>query len=397
MSKLILWLVCAVAAIFGVWGLMNNPGAVSITWFGYVLETSVAFCIGLIACICLIIYLILFPRRWLRWIKGKLETKKAIKNKELLLQILTNVVCGDLKANEALIKKFQKIASKDTDLILLLKALSKTDASVYSLLIKNPQTEKAGWQGLIQEHIKRGEIILASEEVEKLLEKNPKKEWILKEAYALYILNEEWNKALNCLETLNKIKAVKAEAYDYQKAVLLVRLNKGTESFRLCPSLPAAAILAAKENPKKAEKIYYLSWEENPSFEVYKAYVKLFAKENTLSQYKHVLKLCEANKNAKINPLVIADAAINAQLWSEAKKELNGYLANHPLTTNIASKMAQIEIEANHNMKEAQKWMEKMNGLETTSNYVCEKCGHKTDCWQSSCPVCNQFAGLKTL
>ena len=59
MSKLILWLVCAVAAIFGVWGLMNNPGTVSITWFGYVLETSVAFCFGLLACICLIIYLIL--------------------------------------------------------------------------------------------------------------------------------------------------------------------------------------------------------------------------------------------------------------------------------------------------------------------------------------------------
>lgn len=397
MSKLILWLTCAVACIFAVWGLMDNPGSVSITWFGYVLETSVAFCIGLFACIVLIIYLISFPKRWVRWIKVKLEKKKTTKNKELLIQILTNIVCKDFSANNTLIKKFQKTTSKDSELLLLLKALSGTDSSIYNLLVKNPKTEKAGWQGLINEHIQRGEIVLASEEVEKLLAKNPKKEWILKEAFSLYILNEDWNKALNCLETLNKIKAVDSDAYDYQKAVLLVRLNKGTEAFKINPSLPAAAILAAKENPKKAEKIYRMAWEEKPSFDVYKAFVKLYAKENTLSQYKHVLKLCESNKNAKINPLVIADAAMNAQLWSEAKKELNGYLANHQLTTNIVAQMARIEIEANHNMKEAQKWMEKMNGLETTANYICDKCTHKTDVWQSSCPVCNQFAGLKTL
>ena len=397
MLKLILWLVCAVIAIFSVHGLMNNPGTVSITWFGYVLETSVAFCVGLLACISLFIYLILFPKRWLRWIKEKLEVKKSIKHKELLTQILSNVVCGDLKENEVLIKKFQKTTKKDSDLVLLLKALSKTDSSIYNLLVKNPKTEKAGWQGLINEHIARGEIVLASEEVEKLLAKNPKKEWILKEAFALYILNEEWNKALECLETLNKIKSVDNEDYRYQKAVLLVKLNNGTDAFKLCPTLPCAAILAAKENPKKAEKIFRLSWKEKPSFEVYTAYVKLFAKENSLCQYKRVLKLCEENNGAKINSLVIADAAINAQLWSEAKKEFNGYLANYPLTTNIASKLAQIEIEANHNMKEAQKWIEKMNTAETSHFYVCTQCGNKTDCWQASCPVCNKFAGLKTL
>ena len=98
MSKLILWFACAVALIFGVWALMDNPGTVQVTWLGYVMETSVAFCLGLIACFMLIIYLVLFPRRWLRWIRKKLETKRSVKTNEMLIQILTNILCKVIAA-----------------------------------------------------------------------------------------------------------------------------------------------------------------------------------------------------------------------------------------------------------------------------------------------------------
>ena len=394
MSKLIVWLSCIVAIIFSIYVLMDNPGFVSITWFGYVIETSVAFCLSLLAILFFSIYLIRIPKRWINLIKASLKNKRAIKNKALLVQILSNILCKDFKPNEKLIKKFQRTETKNSELVLLLTALSKTDNSVYKQLAKKTETQKAGLHAMINEHIERGEIILAIEEVEKLLNKNPKQDWILNEAFSLYILNEEWKKALTCLENLYKLKAIDVKQYNYQKAVLLVKLDQGFEAFKLSPSLPIAAIMAAKEKPQKAEKIYQRAWEEHPCFEVYEAYVKLYAKENSLSRYKHVLKLCAANKNAKINPLVIADAAINAQLWSEAKKELNGYLVNNPLTINIGLQMVRIEIEANHNLKEAQKWIEKTSRLETSLDYICYKCGYKTVDWLDRCPVCNQFAGL---
>ncbi len=396
MTKLILWLVCAVALIFATYGLMEHPGFISVQWLGYVMETSVAFCIGLIFALALAIYLVLFPFRWIRRIRSSLERKRVKQSKNILVQILTNILCDDLSPNAKLIKQFAKKARNDDELILMLKALSN-DTGVYEQLIKKPKTEQAGWQGLINECIKRGEIVQASEDVENLLSKNPRTTWILKEAFNLFILNEEWKKALNCLETLNKNGALTSDEYAMQKAVLLVKLNKGVEAFRLCPALPAAALAAARSKPQKAEKIYRLAWQAQPSFEVYQAYVKLYAKENSLAQYKHVLKLCEQNKNAKLNALVIADAALKAKLWGEAKKELNGYLANYPLTINVASQMAQIEIEANHNMREAQKWIEKMSAIERGANYTCTKCGHKTDTWTASCPICNTFTGLKAL
>ena len=268
---------------------------------------------------------------------------------------------------------------------------------IYKQLIKNPTTEQVGYKILIDNHLKRGEIILACEKIEDLRQKHPKKEWILKEAFNLFVINNEWEKALNCLESLNKLKLIDKQQYNSQKAVLLIKLNKGTEAFRLYPSLPAAAILAAKENPKKAEKIYQTSWEIKPSFDVYKAYTRLFAKENYLAQYKRVLNLCEYNKGARINALVIADAAVKANLWSEAKKELNGYIAQYPLTGDVIALMMQIEIEANHNPKEAQKWLEKMNNSECSAAYICAKCGHKTNDWNATCPVCNTLNGLQLL
>ena len=204
-------------------------------------------------------------------------------------------------------------------------------------------------------------------------------------------------KAMSCLETLRKIKAISDKDYTQQKAVLLVKLGKGWNAFKMCPELPFVALEAAKIKPKKAEKIYFTSWEKQPSFEVYRAFTKLYVRENSLSIYKRVLKLCENNPRAKLNFLVTADAAINAKLWSEAKKELDAYLANHPLKPSIAIKMAQIEFNLNHNIHEAQRWIDKMSNLPPDANYVCIHCKHKTTDWMASCPVCNTFAGLKAL
>ncbi|MBO5997553.1 MAG: hypothetical protein J6P93_03410 [Alphaproteobacteria bacterium] len=397
MYKLLVWLIYALVFACGAWVLVANPGFVSITWFGYVVETSVAFCFGLILALILAVHLILFPFRWIRWIKNSFEKRRFEKVKDLSIKILSNILCNNLADNAELIEKLQKYDSSDADLILMLKALSKTDSAIYKQMSKNPQTAQAGWQGLINEHIGRGEIIKASEEVEKLLEKDPKKEWILKEAFNLFTLNKEWKKALSCLETLRKIKAVSEKDYIYQKAVLLIELGKGWDAFKLCPALPAAALEAVKEKPKKAERIYFDSWKEQPSFDVYYAYLKLYLRENSLAQYKRVLKLCENNPNAKLNFLVTAEAAINAKLWSEAKKELNAYLASYPMTVNVAIKMAQIEFNLNHNIHEAQKWIDRMSGLNPSSNYVCTHCGYKTNIWRDSCPTCNTFAGLKQL
>ena len=81
MYKLLVWLIYALVFACGAWVLVANPGFVSITWFGYVVETSVAFCFGLILALILAVHLILFPFRWIRWIKNSFEKDVLKKSK----------------------------------------------------------------------------------------------------------------------------------------------------------------------------------------------------------------------------------------------------------------------------------------------------------------------------
>ena len=395
MTKLILAILLLIGCFFcGSW-LAQNAGFVKIVWCGYVVETSVSFCIALVLCILLFIYLLTFPFRWLDGIRSLLSNKKDEKAQILLGQILTNIFCNETQENGKLIKALEKTKKVSEGVILILKAQTTQTMKVFEELTQNSITEQIGWRGIIDTYMARGEIIKACEQIEELLDKDSKQPWLLKQALALFVQNGQWKRADDCLEKLFKQKQLSKEDYARKKATLLIKMNKGEQAFDICPQMPQAALLAATQKPKKAIDFYLKSWAQTPSWDVYKSYIKLFAKENTLAQFKHVEKLCEMNKNAKLNALVLADAAINAKLWSEAKRLLNGYMAMYPLSMRVAGQMAFIESEANHDLKEAQNWIEKAVSAYPDSQYVCAKCGHGTDTWAACCPVCNEFSGLK--
>ena len=396
MIKFLLSILLVIGCFFcGCW-LAENAGFVKIVWFGYVIETSVSFCIAFLLCILLIIYLLTFPFRWLDSIREVLSNRKNEKAQILLGQILTNIFCGKTQENEKLIPALQKTNKVSQGIILILKAQTVKTIQVFEQLTQSPITEQIGWKGVIDVYLSKGETIKACEVIEQLLAKDYKQPWLLNQAVFLFVQNGQWKRALDCLEKLYKQKTLSKEDYQYKKAILLVKMNKGTQAFDECPELTQAALAAATEKPKKAADIYIKSWANAPSWDVYKAYVKLFARENTLAQFKHVQKLCEANKNARLNDLVLADAAINAKLWSEAKRLINGYLAMYPLSMRSAAQLALIESEANHNFKEAQSWIEKAITANIDTQYICKNCGHKTNVWSVCCPACNEFAELKT-
>ncbi len=394
MTKLLLAILIIIGCFFcGSW-LAQNAGIVKIVWFGYVVETSVAFCIAILLCILLLTYLLAFPFRWLDSIRSLLTNRKNEKAQILLGQILTNIFCHETQKNEKLIKALEKTKKVSNGVILILKAQTVQTMQVFEQLTQCPVTTQIGWRGIIDIYLSKGEIIKACEQIEQLLDNDSKEPWLLKQAMSLFVKNGQWKRADDCLEKLFKQKQLSKDDYSHKKAILLVQMNKGEQAFEIYPQMPQAALLAAAQKPKKAEDIYLKAWSQVPSWDIYRNYVKLFAKENALAQFKHVEKLCETNKNAKLNDIVLADAAINAKLWSEAKRLLNGYLAMYPLTMRVAGQMALIESEANHNFKEAQNWIEKATSAYPDSQYICTKCNHGTDGWAACCPVCNEFAGL---
>ena len=397
MKKFLIFLICIlILSLFSLW-LMENPGTVVISWIDYEITTSMAALIAFIVFISVIIYILRLPVLFIHFIKRSLVHQKQ-KNKEILLQQILNAIASqDEQAGIKLSTRIDKIYSTNSSLNLLLKALLKPSPDIYQKLSELPETELAGFKGLIQIEQKNGNLEAALTLCEKAILKYKNIPWLVQETLYLQVLNEKWESALNTLEQIKKLKIESEQHYKNQKATLLLKLNKPFEAYKTAPWLPQAALEAAKANPKKAESILTRAWEETPSWELYKAYTNLFQKETPLVRYKKIEKLVSKHPGNKISYLALADSALQAKLWGQVKKELDDYLAAYTLTVPAATMMAFYEQEARHDTKEAQKWIEQMKTAEPLYAFTCSKCGYKSDTWSPICPKCSTFASTETL
>lgn len=377
--------------------LMDNPGTICLTWLGYEIETSVAFTIALFLCLFIAIYILRLPVKFIRWVKKSFDVQKEKNKENMLVQILNAIAGGDEILCQKLAAKLDKAFDGKTPTPLLLKALLNPTPEIYRKLALNPTTELAGWRGLIAENQKQGDLIAALDLAQQAFKKYKNIPWVVLSTLELQVLNDHWKEALETLDVVRKLKLEDEHLYKTQKATLLIKTGNTLEAFKTAPWLPEAALKAAQDYPKKAEAILMKAWENQPDWNIYKAYIHLFSKENTLAQYKRVEKLVSLHKTNRINHLALADAALQAKLWGQARKELETYIASYSLTMQVATMMAFLEQEENHDQKEAQKWVDQMKNLEPTVNYFCTRCGHETDLWSPTCPVCNGFASLESL
>jgi len=397
MSKVLHFLVFIFIVSATVLLLLGNPGIVTVSWLGYVVQTNLVVIFVFLLLLFCLIYILKLPFLFVDWVRVCLLRQKETNKENLLNQMLLAVACGDEASGKKLAGKLDKTFAKNSSTSLLLRTLCSPTLSLYKELADSPQTELAGWRGMIDDYEKKGELTQALDLAQKALKKYPKIPWILEKNLKLQVLNGQWKQAYETLSLVKKAGIEDEKEFLTQKACLLIKLGKGYDAFKTAPWLPAAALAAVEEKPKKTEKIIFKAWALQPQFRLYKAYTAFFKKENALGLYKRTEKLTEQNKAAPINHIVLADAALQAKLWEAARKELETYMASHTVNMQVATMMAFLEQEGTHDRGQAQRWINMMQTLDPNCSYVCSVCKHKTDRWDASCPVCNSFASFKSL
>ena len=135
-----------ILGVLALW-LMDNPGMVTLTWFGYEVKTSVAFVIALLICIFLAIYILRMPVKFIRWVKKSFDAQKEKSKENMLVQILNAIACGDEALCQKLAGRLDKTFDGKTPTPLLLKALLNPSPEIYRRLAADPSTELAGWRG----------------------------------------------------------------------------------------------------------------------------------------------------------------------------------------------------------------------------------------------------------
>ena len=339
----------------------------------------------------------------------------------LLLKTMTATTEGDLKAAREHLKALQKVIGKGemTDFLELkiLKGEKNFDAAqkLAIKLAQNKESELVGLKSLIETSAKKKDYEKALQSANRAFETRQDLYWVIENTFHLRAFASDWRGALEVLETGLKKKMVTPERYALLKAMAFYEIGLQekkdgkelgfakyvTQAYNIDPSFePAAldlALIYEKEGQtRKAEKILKQIWRINPTYDVAKAYLKLFKDDSPIDKVQKMESFALLNsKNPSLNSFVLAELDMKAKLYDKAHAEFEIFLINNPATKKIAKLMAQYERAANNNEKAALSWEKRAETCEEDCVWVCDNCGHTSPKWKPFCSHCRKFDPFK--
>ncbi|MDV7340861.1 heme biosynthesis HemY N-terminal domain-containing protein [Terasakiella sp. A23] len=406
----------------GIW-FAENPGQVSVEWQGVIVDVPIA--LALVAVLVVVGFCALLYRGWLfirrsPKIFGHYRSEKRThKGYESLTKGLVAVAAGE--SGEA-IKHARKANQllKDPSLTMLLSAqaaqLEGDDQAAtrfFDEMSKTKGMEFLGLRGLLNQAIARGDTDEALMLAKKAYQLKPKTEWLAHNLFELQLEKGQWAEAESTLDTSVKHKLVDASKGKTQKAALMVERARQAEeegsvdgAIRLLglalkqdPMMAPAALmearLLAKTNKlRKAYSVIEEMWARNPHPALYDLYQELHAEPDALKRVKLAEKLAGKYRTHIESRVIIARAALEAQLWGEARDELTVLLTEAPSARVFALQAQLVETE-NGDMAGAREWLRKATEAAANPAWVCQSCGDVSADWSAVCGKCGGFDSKK--
>ena len=370
MVRILLFILGVVAAALGLAWFADRPGSIKVEWLGYQIETN-AF-IGALAVIAIVV-LVLVLWALLRYLVTRPAALAAYtreRRKQQGLDALSRGLLAIGVGDRALSQRYAAIARRNlpneplTALLRAQAAQLKGDRAgsrrAFEAMLDRPETELLGVRGLFLEAKRGNDIDAARALAERAVKRDPKLAWGVAALFDLQARAGDWEGALNTLAIAKRNGDLDPDITLRRRAVLLTaeaRDAEGTdpekalalanEALRLAPSLVPAAeiagrILVSKGETRAASRLVSRTWKLAPHPSL--ALVYAFAKpgeppRDRLNRIKHLAGLAPADIEGHI---AVANAAIEAHEWQEARAALEPYLADRP-PARICTLMARIE------------------------------------------------------
>jgi HemY protein len=420
LPALIVIVVLIAVAIF----IADRPGNVELDWQGWRIDTNVAVLalgvalLGIIAAglFHLLRKLITAPAALMRWRRERRREAGF----RALTQGMVAVAAGD--PEEAL--KHSRRADTllaDPPLTLLLSAQAAqlngdhTAAKKYfSAMLERAETEFLGLRGLLMQALHAGDEATALQLVERAKELRPKTPWVLHRLYHLRARAGQWIAAEATLAEAIGRKAVTDATGRRHRAVLQLEQSREAEASgdtakaaalaeksvasdrTFAPAAISLAKLQAAPRPRRALRTLLAAWRAAPHPDLARAFAGLFAQETPVQQVKRMETLAAANPSHPQSNLALAEAALEAKLWGEARRHLMAAGAgdDNP-SPRLCRLMAQLEEQEHGDEAAARAWLTRAANTQTADPaYVCENCGAESSHWSAHCPHCREFGSL---
>lgn len=334
-----------------VW-LVNNPGQVSVEWLGWRIDSTVSVAVLLIAILVGVLVLLDrllraalgAPGAWRRW----RATRRARRAQAFLSQGFAAVAAGDGAKAGRLADRAQAVADDET-LPLLLRAQAAEAAgddaeALWRKLIDDADGDAdrllLGLHGLTESARRRGDQIAALAFVTRAQAVASDSPWALRVRHDLDLRTGAWTDADASLKAMARARLIDGDAL--RRRGTLVALGRALtaardglpddaaaharRAWKTDPNFLPAAIISARMDlaigkASRAAQTVEAAWRACAHPDLAACYAAAAPpRTDALTQVKRFQLLLEIAPNSAESHLALADAALAARLWGQARQ-----------------------------------------------------------------------------
>jgi HemY protein len=418
-----LWFLLKVAVVIAaaIW-LADRPGTVSVHWLGYAVEAP--FWVALLVTIValgiaalgyrLIRGLIRTPYR----IRRHSRVRRRERGYRALTQGMVAIAAGDAQTARKMARKADGLLNEPPLTMLLsaqaaqLQGDERAAREYFTAMLERPETAFLGMRGLLTQAIKSGDRVEALTLARKARGLQPNTPWLLGTLYDLEAQAGDWAAAEGTLQQAIQAGAIPTDEGRRHRAVLLLErsfeaerrgradaaLSHAQAAHDMMPGfVPAAVRLArlqlAADRLKPAAKVVERAWRHSPHPELADIYRSIVSSYDPLTRVRLFQKLVRQSPDSAESHLAVARAAIDAQLWGEARQHLNRAMEIGP-TRRTYRLMAELDRGERHDEDAAKDWLTKAANAPEDPVWTCSSCGAVSHNWGGLCGHCGAFDTL---
>ncbi len=412
MTRILFFIFFIVAVALGLAWLADRPGMVTVEWLGYQIETSAFVATLVLVALAAVLFIVFALLRYI-WtrptaVAAYMRERKKQQGHEALSRGLLAIGVGD----RAMAQRYAGIANRNlpseplTALLRAQAAQLKGDRvaarRAFEKMLDGPETQLLGVRGLFLEAQRSNDADAAQTLAEQAVERDPKLAWGVNALLDIQARNGDWEGALKTLAIARQNGHLKADVANRRRAVLLTAeaheveafnpdkaLTLTNEALRLAPSLvpageQAGRLLAAKADVRAASRLLTKTWKLSPHPDLAVAYA--FAKPglSPRERLKRVKQLADLTSGDIEGPIAVANAAIDAQDWAEARDALAPYLEAAP-SARICTLMARVEAGELSDKGREREWLARAVRAPRDRAWIAD--GYVSDRWLPVSPV----------
>ncbi|HLN23340.1 MAG TPA: heme biosynthesis HemY N-terminal domain-containing protein [Patescibacteria group bacterium] len=422
MLRILTFVIIVALVVSGAVWLADRPGAVAVDWLGWRAETSVPVLLAILFAIAAALTIALRVLTGLlrlpgRWVAGY-RAKRQRRGYQALSDGLAAAAIGHGKTAHKLAGKARKLLA-DPSLTAFLSAQAAQlagDQSAakdhFTAMLERPETAALGLRGLLTQALERGDTEAAIELAGRARLLGPSDPWLADTLFKLLVKADRLREAQELVADAAKRKAFSpAEATRRRALVLNERaaralaeddtrsaIDLSTQALKADPGLTAAALrlaqlTAAANKPRRAAAILEKAWTRQPAPALAQAYAGLREGEEPLPRVRRMEKLVAGNPAHPESHLALAEVALEAKLWGQARKHLLAAAESRP-SARPYRLLAQVEQAEYNDQNAARGWLQKAAEAAADPAWVCASCGGTAAEWSLVCPHCGTVDSL---